>query len=1083
VLRHLKKAAGLAFSFNCGCKISVELTFNILTFNFKTYMNNIVRMRCMASKNWLLTLLAFIWLLPGTMAAKRADQQVTGVVTAEDGEVLPGVNVTLKGSNIGTSTNPKGEYTITVPAESSILVFSFIGHARQEITVGTKSRIDVKMIPENQALEEMVVIGYGSQKKSSLTGAVSSVSPKELTALPVISAEQALQGRVPGVRVVNNGSPGQAPVVRIRGIGSINYASGPLYVIDGIPAGDLNNLDPKDIESLEVLKDASSAAIYGSRASNGVIIISTKKGGKDGKLHVNLDTYIGTQKAWNKLDLLNTDQYVQYATALLGNAGISMPGRLSNLNQPIYEGATQTFAQTQTDWQDVLFRSAPVQQHQLSVSGGNNVSRFFTSAGYFDQEGILMGTNYKRANFRINSDHQVSKFLNIGQTLTFSYDKSRGEQGFGGGRTLVMQAVRNLPYWPVMDPTKAGGYSSPTSADGSDPDNPARIAAMDVTRNQRIKILGSIFADVNITSFLKYRFSFGADIVSALGSEQFPIYNDGFKSRAQYELRESRTNFFSPVITNQLTFNKTFGKHLVNVTAILDQQTFRSNVLNGSGYRPNNDIDQMQGVSNPSATSSLDKSSLLSYVGRLNYEYDSKYLLSASIRRDGSSRFAPGNKWGTFPSVSLGWRISEEEFLKTVPAISELKIRASYGQTGFNGIGSYAWQALVSADNSNYVFGGNKLLGSYFSSLGNTQLKWESTEMTNLGVDLALFNNSLTFTAEAYNRKTDGLLLQVPIPNSLGYSDSPLSNIGKMKNWGYEFQLGYSKNDGDFKWNASVNLDITRNKVLSLATESATLFSGKNDDFGGFDITKTEAGQPIQSFYGWKVDGIFQNQGEIERYNALDGDGSTNYQPAASPGDIRFKDLNGDGKIDANDRENLGSFIPKFSYGGTFGGSYKNFDFTVYLQGVQGNKIYNGTKVIEQGMLRLFNAGTDVLRAWTPTNTDTDVPRAVSGDPNNNSRTSDRFVENGSYMRVKNFSIGYSIPTKGLSALTHNFITKARVYVSATNLLTFTKYSGLDPEIGVNGSSSATGTQLINGIDYGMYPQPRTLQVGLSFGF
>lgn len=1035
--------------------------------------------------NWLRwSFIALLIPLHAALATTAAAQQVTGKVTAENGEGLPGVNVTLKGSSVGSTTDTKGAYTVTVPSEASVLVFSFIGYAKQEVTVGTKTRIDITLAPEDQALEEMVVIGYGSQKKSSLTGAVSSVSPKELTALPVVSAEQALQGRVPGVRVVNNGSPGQTPVVRIRGIGSINYASGPLYVIDGIPSGDLNNLDPKDIESLEVLKDASSAAIYGSRASNGVIIISTKKGSKDGKLHVNLDTYFGTQSAWKKLDVLNTDQYVQYATALLGNAGIAMPGRLTDLDKPVYEGATQTFAQTNTNWQDVMFRSAPIQQHQISVSGGNNVSRFFTSAGYFDQEGILLGTNYKRANVRLNSDHQVAKFLSIGQTLTVSYDNARGEQGFGGGRTAVMQMIRNLPYWPVTDPTKAGGYSSPTAADGSDPDNPVRIALMDVTRNQRLKLLGSLFAEVKLTSWLRYRFSFGADVVSARTTNQFPIYNDGFKSRSQYEIRDSRTNFFSPVITNQLTFDKTFGKHQLNVTAIVDKQTFRSSTLNGAGYRPNNDIDEMQGVSNPSASSTLDESSLLSYVGRLNYEYAGKYLLSGSIRRDGSSRFAPGNKWGTFPSLSLGWRVSEEEFLKSVAAISELKIRASYGQTGFNGIGSYAWQALVSADNSNYVFGGNKILGSYFGSLANTQLKWESTTMTNLGIDLAMFNNSVTFTAETYQRNTDGLLLQVPIPNSLGYSSSPLSNIGSMKNWGYEFQLGYNKNDGDFRWNASANLDITRNRVLSLATPSATLFSGNNSDFGGYDITKTEAGHPIQSFYGWQVDGIFQSQEEIDRYDAIDGDPKTKYLDQAKPGDIRFKDLNGDGKIDAgSDRTYLGSFIPKFSYGANLGANYKNFDFTLYLQGVQGNKIYNGTKVIEQGMLRLFNAGTDVLNAWTSNNTNTDVPRAVSGDPNNNSRSSDRFIENGSYMRVKNVSIGFTVPSKALAALTKDAITKARIYVSATNLLTFTKYSGLDPEIGVNGSSTDSGTQLINGIDYGMYPQPRTLQVGLSVGF
>ncbi len=1019
-------------------------------------------------------------------SAERPLEDIKGKVSDANGDAMPGVSVVIKGTTRGTTTNSEGAYSLNVPGNST-LVFSFVGYASQEIPINGRTTLNVTLAQDEKALEEIVVVGYGTQKRASVTGAVSSVTPKELTALPVISAESALQGRVPGVRVVNNGSPGQAPIVRIRGVGSINNASGPLYVIDGVPSSDLNNLDPKDIESLEVLKDASSAAIYGSRGANGVVIITTKRGSKDGKIHVSLDTYFGTQSAWKKLDLLNTQEYIQYATALLGNAGIAMPARLSNLNTPIYEGASQTFAQTETNWQDVMLRTAPIQQHQVSVSGGNSLSRFFASVGYFDQEGILIGTNYKRGNVRLNSDHQINKFLSFGQTLMISYDKMRGEQGFGGGRTAVMQAIRNLPYWPVSDPTKVGGYSSPTAADGSDPDNPVRIALQDQSYTQRIKLLGTLFAEVRFTNFLKYRFSFGADVVTNIGQNIFPIYNDGYKSRVQNNIQDNRNSYYSPILTNQLTFEKTFGKHYVTATAVAEKQNSRGSSLNGNGYRPNNDINVLQGISNPGVTSVLEENSLISYIGRVNYEFGGKYLISGSVRRDGSSRFAPGRKWGTFPAASVGWRISEEEFLKSVPSISELKIRASYGETGNNSIGNYAWQSLISADNTNYVFGANKVLGSYFSALGNTKLSWESTTMTNFGIDLGLFSNRLTFTAETYNRRTDGLLLNVPIPNSIGYSTAPLANIGSMKNWGYEFQIGYSKNEGDFRWNLSGNLDMTRNKVLSLATPSATIYSGANSDFGGADITKTEAGQPIQSFYGYLVEGIYQTVDEV--YNSPKPQSRPDNREAHDPtkntsaGDIKFKDINGDGVVNASDRVYLGSYIPKFSYGVNFSANYKNFDLTLYLQGVYGNKLYNGTKVIEQGMLRLFNAGKDVLNAWTPTNTNTDVPRAISGDPNNNSRTSDRFIESGSYMRVKNLSIGYSIPAPILSKFTANTLTRARIYVSSQNLLTFTGYTGLDPEIGVNGGAGDTSKLLTNGIDYGQYPQPRTLLIGLNIGF
>ncbi|MFD2934241.1 SusC/RagA family TonB-linked outer membrane protein [Spirosoma flavum] len=1005
-----------------------------------------------------------------------ADQPVSGLVLDEKGSPLTGVNIQIRGTTRGTTSDARGAYRIEVPNGSTILVFSYIGYKKQEITVNNQSVINVSMESDAGSLEEVVVVGYGTQKRSSLTGAVSSVTPKDLTALPVPNVTSALQGRVPGVSVVNNGGPGSTPIVQIRGVGSINYASGPLYVIDGVPTGDLNSFNTNDIESLEVLKDASSAAIYGSRASNGVILITTKKGSRDGKVRITVDTYTGTQSAWNKVDVLNRDQYVQYATTLTTNAGIPVPSRLSNLNTPIYAGATQTFAQTETNWQNELFQKASISQHQISLSGGGAVSRFFASASYFKQNGIMKGTDFERGSLRLNSDHQVTKFLSFGQTLTGSFSNQRGETT--GDRSQLMHAIRMMPYWPTTDPTKVGGFSAPTALDGSDPENPLRAVTIDIARTKFLKVFATFYADAKITSFLKYRFNYGVDLGYSTGTTFLPIYGDGYTQRTSATVSDARSTNVSQVFTNQLSFDKTIGKHSFSALAVAENQKTLYTSLTGSGTRPNNDLTVIQGVSNPAITSTRSVTDLISYVGRVNYDYDGKYLFSASIRRDGSSLFAPGNQWGSFPSASVGWRINQENFMKSLPQLSELKIRASYGKTGFNGIANYAWQSVVQADATAYPFGSANTLGSFFNGLGNKDLKWETTDMVNLGVDVGLFNNKFTFTGEIYNRTTDGLILSVPIPNSIGYSTAPVANIGSMKNWGYEFQAGYNYARGDFRGTVSANIGITHNRVLSLATPTAAIYAGQNADYGGFDITKTEVGQPIQSFYGWKVDGIFQNQAEINAANAIDGNDKTLYQDKAAPGDIRFKDVNGDGKIDASDRQYLGSYLPKFNYGANFSGSYKNFDFTLYLQGVQGNKIYNGTKVVTQGMLRLFNAGTAVLNAWTPTNTNTDVPRAVSGDPNNNSRTSDRFIEDGSYMRIKNLTIGYSIPTAKLTGLTKGYVNRVRVYVSSQNLLTLTKYTGYDPEIG-----SRNGTLLRSGIDYANYPQARTFLAGLQVTF
>ncbi|WP_064198190.1 MULTISPECIES: TonB-dependent receptor [Emticicia] len=1017
------------------------------------------------SRNLLLVLALSLFSF-GTLMA-----QVRGVVKNENGEAFQGVNVTIKGANKGTITDASGRFELAATQENT-LVFSFLGYKPTERKVGNQREINVSLEVDESLMEEVVVVGYGTQKKTSLTGAVSSITNKDLVTQPVISATQAMQGRVAGVQVVNSSSPGTEPQVRVRGISSISISSDPLYVIDGIPGGALNTIAPNDIESIEVLKDASAAAIYGSRASNGVILITTKKG-KAGKLNITLDSYVGTQQAWKKLDLLKAADFINYGKAMAASAAtpISIP-RFSNLDQPVYPGATQTFAQTDNDWQDIMFQNAPINNTQLGLSGGTDKSKFYLSLGSFNQEGIIPFTEYRRKSIRLNTDHNLNKFISVGQTLMFTNDSRIGE-GQVGGRSLIMNIIRMSPIHPTEDPTKLGGYSSPSNSfDGTDPVNPLSITniVQKNANNNTYKLLGSIFTDVKLTNWLKYRFSLGVDYSSNIARTFTPIYFDGNNGNPNTAtIAQQRGRYFSSVITNQLTFDKTFDKHYINATAVAEKQDAEFSGINLSGQRPDNNIQEIQGAANLAGTTNTTANSLISYIGRLNYEFGGKYLLSGSVRRDGSSKFAPGNKWGTFPSVSAGWRISEESFMKDLKAVSELKLRASYGVTGNNSLGDYAWQPLIQANNTNYSFGNGSQLGSYFNGLGNTGLRWEETITKNIGVDLSLFNNKITFTTELFERKTDGLLLSVPLPQSLGYSNSPLANVGSLQNRGIEISLGYRLDAGELKSTISGSFDLIRNKVLSLATPNATINGGGGQDFGG-DSWRTEAGQAFRSFYGWKVAGIFQSADEIAAANGSDGDIKTPYQfEFTKPGDIKFADLNGDGKIDANDRTYLGSYLPKFNYGLNYGGTYKNFDFQVFFQGVYGNKIFNGTKYLGQGMLRFFNATTDVLDAWTPNNTDTDVPRIATGDPNQNARISDRFIVDGSYLRLKNLSIGYTLPSNKLSKMTNNILTKARIYVTSQNLLTITKYTGYDPEIN-------------NGIDTGNFPQARTLTVGINLG-
>jgi len=1026
--------------------------------------------------------------------ASLADVTVTGQVLDEANKPIPGVNVIIKGTSKGTSTDQDGKFSIAVPDENAILVFSFIGYSAKEVVVGSQTVVNVSLDPDVRTLTEVVVVGYGTQTRSSVTGAVSSVSSKEISALPVPSVSAALQGRVPGVLVTNNGGPGTSAIVRIRGIGSITQNADPLYVVDGFPAPNfnLNSVDTKDIESVEILKDAAATAIYGSRAANGVVLITTKSGSKDGIVHVDIEAYTGTQQTSKTLDLLNRDQYLAYGTALATNAGGAPPSRFDNMNEPIYAGTSQTFAQTETDWQEEMFRSAPISQLQGSVSGSTEKTKVYLSFGSFKQDGIMLGTSYDRYNGRLSVETKISKRFTIGETLQVTQSNNQNQLE-SGGRTMMMHMLRSVPYITVRNPNNPGGFNGTKSIDGSDPENPVRLALMDTRKDKNLYLLSNTFLQVNIVDGLKYKFTFGVNYSADRHSENDPIFSDnGYQGRTTHNLTENRNNYHSLYYSNQLTYDKAFGAHTINAVLVGERQDEKNNYLNTSGRLSTNDINELTGGTNLTVDGQSWDKFLLSFLGRVNYDYKGKYLLSVSMRRDGFSGFAPDHKWGNFPGASVGWKVNEENFMRGITQISDLKLRASYGKVGAKPNDPYSYVSPI-LTNSFYPFNNTLAQGSYYQKLPNAQFGWEISEMKNFGLDLGMFNNQFTFTAEYFIKETDDLILSVPPATSLGLDESTQVNIAKMTNKGVELTAGYSKVSNDFSFNVSGNVSFIDNEVNELQSENAAFFAGGNQDYGAGNITRTTPGYSIQHFYLSETDGIFQNEGEIVNAEGkptqtglvlpLLDDGTVDMvkwnDPAnggkyTRPGDVRF----------TGNMKDMGSYLPKVTYGLNVGATYKGLDFTMFIQGVSGSKIYNGTRVITEGMQRLFNSGTEVMNAWTPTNTDTNIPRAVSGDPNANARPSDRFLEDGAYMRIKNLSIGYSLPASLLS-FTNGTVKKFRIYFSAQNLVTITDYEGYDPEVGNRNINNFGDNNrfLVNGIDYGQFPQPKTFLGGVQIGF
>jgi TonB-linked SusC/RagA family outer membrane protein len=976
-------------------------------------------------------------------------------VTDDSGIGLPGVNILVLGTSTGAVTDFDGNFTITAPSADAILRFSYIGFEPQEVLIEGQSVINITLGSDANLIDEVVVVGYGSQSRESVTGAIASVNGETLSEVTTPNLGEALQGRLAGVQVTNSGAPGAGPEIQVRGIGSISFGSGPLLVVDGYPeAGGLNQFDSRDIESITVLKDASSTAVYGSRASNGVLLVTTKSGGKNQPLKLSLETTTGVQVQNGRYDVMNTEQYLRYAEIMTGQP-------LSRDFDEIAPGTNTRYGDINTDWQDALYQDGLMTQNSLQVSGGSDRSTFFTSFGYFKQEGVIVGGGYERFSLRLNSKHDITDngSFRFGQTLVLVNDERQISPG-----GLLRNVVQSIPYLPVRNPDNIGGFSGADQGlDSADPRNPFINALLNERENRNYRTLGTAFLEYDIIEGLTATALFGANYNVSRDYRRNPIYQSTV-SNILNSVSEVRSTGYSPLYRGQLNYDNILGDHTFNATVVAEQQEGYGYFTQVAGDRTD-DLTVVEGADNITGTSSRSKTVLRSLLARATYGFLGRYLVTLSVRRDQSSIFAPGNGTEIFPAGAIAWRVSEEPFMQNT-AVSTLKLRASYGRTGSIGLGPYEFQAPIVQSFGPVVGGNAPVVGAFINDLANPNLGWEVTDMFNVGADIGFLNNRLNFSVEYYDREVDNLILDVPLPPSFG-PDGTRQNVGAMRNTGFEFQGEYYSNrQQEFTWNVSANLSRNTNEVLRLAVDDGEIFLGQNQVGQGYTAdlppTITRPGDPVFSFYGFETNGLFQTQSEIENAPRQDN---------AQPGDVRFVDQDGNNVINNDDRVILGSYLPDFIYGVNLSAQWRNFDARVFFQGSQGNDIYNGFNSLLTQTTRLFNGAPGRLDGWTPQNTSTDVPRIALEDNNRNRRMSDRFLEDGSYLRLKNLTIGYRVPFNAGSVLSN-----LRVYVSAQNLFTITGYSGLDPEIG-------RVTQGLVGFDDGRYPQAQTFLFGAQVGF
>ncbi|WP_445456996.1 SusC/RagA family TonB-linked outer membrane protein [Flavobacterium sp. HNIBRBA15423] len=1011
-------------------------------------------------------------------------QTVKGKVTS-GGFSLPGVSVVVDGTNNGTNTDFDGLFSLSNVPAGATLTFSYVGFKTIQVPAKIGSTMEVAMFEDAQALEEVVVIGYGTTKRKDITGAISSIKASEIQDKPFTSIDQALIGKAAGVNVTqNSGTPGGGISVQIRGITSIN-GNEPLYVIDGTPVfADRNNdsfsfsalgggsgqtknsalasLNISDIESIDILKDASATAIYGANGANGVVLITTKKG-KKGKSIIAYETYIGTQEATNFVDVLNLPEYAVYQTKVYQLSGEPIP----------FQYQRPDLLGNGTNWQDELFRTATIYNHQLSFSGEKEGTNYYTSLNYFDQEGIVLNSDFNRLSLRLNVDSNVKSWLKIGNNMSLSKSSQRVVRNDDRGG-LVMNTLRQSPELPVRFPD--GSFAGPTGNVGTsanEASNPIALAELNNATTQRYKINGNLFADINLLKGLVFRSELGYDLNFAKSKSFAPKYTLGNVSELLNKSFKQQDQSFYWNIKNYFTYSKTVNEDH-NFTLLFGQEAQESRYEYLSGYRSgeflSNDFDNLDigDIDTAINGNGSGRWSMTSYISRLNYSFSDKYSFSASLRADASSNFGPNNKWGYFPSVSGGWTMSNEPFFEPLKeTINYLKYRVGYGSVGNQNIPANRYETILSLISS--PFGGTS---PTIDNLGNPDIKWESLKSFNAGFEMGLFNDAIKIDFDFYIKNSSDFLTKQINDESNQSALNFYLNTGKIETKGIDVSLNtINISNENFKWDTTVIFSKYTNQLTSFQGEGKSLLGKVQFDL--YTITRTTEGEPVGQFYGYVTDGLFRNDAELA-VGPIQESGT-------AVGDIRFKDINGDGKIDTKDQAPIGSAIPDFTYSISNNFKYKNFNLSIVLQGSQGNEIYNFTRHYTDGIYpgfgdRFGNVSTEVLNAFeVGVNENTNVPRITLTDPNGNGRVSDRFVEDGSYLRIQNISLGYDLPTQIFGK---SIFSKARLYVNVQNLYTFTKYSGFDPALG-NFDQNVT----LNGIDLGRYPVPRTTSLGLNLEF
>ena len=984
---------------------------------------------------------------------------VNGTITDNTGVALPGASVTVKGNQtIGVQSDFDGNYAIEVAGPETTLIFRYLGFITKEVVVGSQTVINVILEEDAQSLDEVILVGYGTQRQTEVTAAISSVDVAEIQKIPTADVGTSLQGQVAGLNVSTaTGAPGADPVIRVRGLGTIGN-NNPLFVIDGIP-GELSYLNPADIENISILRDASAATIYGSRASNGVIIVTTKRG-KTGEPRVTVNSYLSTQSVKNNVDVADRDQHNQIKLEAYSNVG-ETPAPYLTGNQQFSD----------SNWVDAYLQNAFEQKHDVGISGGTEKMKYSFSGGYFENSGTVINTGFDRLSTRFNMDFQLlNDRLKIAPGISYTRENTKGIfEPIGSGNASFspfLDIYSQLPHKAIYDPNSTNGFATPAAGLGSG--NPIGTTELEDRRNQDDYMQFNVAATLQIIEGLSYQFQYGANIENTHFSDFMPSFNFGPQAVNENPfLTETRSRTTSWTLNNTLNYNKSFGMHDIDVLLGISRERSEFRSVGGS----NNELasDQLlalsAGIGDESSFGFNSTNSLQSYFGRLSYDFNNKYYVQTSVRRDGSSRFGKSNKYGTFYSVSLGWAIHNEDFFSS-DLISMLKPRFSYGTLGNQLIPEHLFLSRISSGGQqlNYPFGEGAsqpiVVGAISTSLPTPDIRWEETATTNIGLDIGFLQNRIKGSFDYFISKTTDMLVSVPVPASSGITMFPLTNGGNLENKGWEFSTTYSsENNKDFSYDITANISGSKNKVTKLGVANESFTDGFIE-FNNFPTTRTEVGGEIGRFYLFKADGIFQNQAEIDAHGI---------QPNAAPGDLKFLDTSGDGALDDDDKQFLGSGLPDFEYGITLTGRYKNFDASMFFQGTQGNEIYNGVKMWLYRTDRQ-NMSPDLLNAWTPQNAGSSIPRNAFGDPNNNIRPSSYFLEDGSYFRLKNIQIGYTMPESVINKLT---ISKMRLYVTANNVFTVTDYSGFDPGLGNGGTFT-------KGVDRGFYPLSKSFILGIN---